>query len=37
MSVAAEQKLQNGELVTTFFDEGFHPFSSLTLNFPGDT
>ena len=36
MGVAAEQKLQNGELVTTFFDEGFHPFSSLTLNFPGD-
>lgn len=37
MSVAAEQRLENGELVTTFFDEGFHPFSSLTLNFPGDT
>jgi hypothetical protein len=37
MGVAAEQKLENGELVTTFFDEGFQPFSSLTLCFPGDT
>jgi hypothetical protein len=37
MGVSAEETFQNGINMTTFFDEGFHPFSSLTMHFPGHT
>ena len=37
MRVAAEQTLQGGVDMTTFFDEGFFPYSSLTQQYPGHT
>lgn len=36
IGASAEERLEDGKTVTTFFCEGFHPFSSLTLTYPGD-
>lgn len=37
IGASAEESLEDGRTVTTFFCEGFHPYSSLTLTYPGDT
>lgn len=39
MDIPIEERLVNGQIVTTFTMEshGFLPYSSLTINFPGDT
>ena len=37
MGASAEEKLEDGKIVTTFFCEGFHPYSSMTLTYPGNT
>lgn len=36
LNASAEEKLEDGKMITTI-SEMFHPYASMTMNFPGNT